>query len=68
MMGFQANFFIFFLSIYVLALASDAIAIFLGCIIEDPKVANEMLPLLFVPQMLFAGFFVVTDREFIVCF
>lgn len=28
---------------------------------EDPKLGQEMLPLLFVPQMLFAGFFVAPD-------
>jgi ABC-2 type transporter len=30
----------------------------LGCSVEDPKLAAEMLSLLFVPQILFAGFFV----------
>jgi ABC-type multidrug transport system permease subunit len=30
----------------------------LGCSVEDPKLATEMAPLLFVPQILFAGFFV----------
>ena len=28
---------------------------------EDPKLGQEMLPLLFVPQMLFAGFFVAPE-------
>ena len=35
--------------------------IFAGCSVEDPKLGQEMLPLLFVPQMLFAGFFVAPE-------
>jgi ABC-type multidrug transport system permease subunit len=58
MIGFQADFVIFYVSIYALAMASTALAVFLGCSVEDPKMAQELLPLLFVPQMLFAGFFV----------
>jgi ABC-type multidrug transport system ATPase subunit/ABC-type multidrug transport system permease subunit len=58
LIGFQANFFLLLAIMYVLAMASTALAVLLGSAIEDPKVAQEMLPLLFVPQMLFAGFFV----------
>lgn len=47
-----------FASIYALAMASTALAVLLGCAVEDPKLAQEMVPILFVPQMLFAGFFV----------
>jgi ABC-type multidrug transport system permease subunit len=42
-------------------MASTALAVLLGCSVEDPKLGQEMLPLLFVPQMLFAGFFVTPD-------
>lgn len=41
--------------------SSTAVAVLLGCAVEDPKMATELLPLLFVPQLLFAGFFVRTD-------
>lgn len=58
MIGFQANFGLFFAAIYTLAMASTALAVTLGCAVQDPKLAQEMLPILFVPQMLFAGFFV----------
>lgn len=58
MIGFQANIGIFYSTIFTLAMASTAMAVFLGCSVEDPKLATEMMPLLFVPQMLFAGFFV----------
>ncbi len=58
---FRSEFFMFYLNMYVLAMASTALAVFLGCSVEDPKLGQEMLPLLFVPQMLFSGFFVVPD-------
>ena len=53
----------FWATVYSLAMASTALAVLLGCAIEDPKLAQEMLPLLFVPQMLFAGFFVRPDSD-----
>lgn len=58
MIGFQANFFHFQAIIYSLAMASTAVAVLLGCSVSDAKMAQELLPMLFVPQMLFAGFFV----------
>ena len=61
LIGFQSNFFMLFLNVYVLAMASTALAVMLGCSIEDPKLGSEMLSLLFVPQMLFAGFFVIPE-------
>eukprot|EP00980_Cylindrotheca_fusiformis_P027773 scaffold22559_cov111-Cylindrotheca_fusiformis.AAC.12 len=57
----QANFGMFFLTVFVLAMASTAMAVMVGCAVEDPKLGHELAPLLFVPQMLFAGFFVVPD-------
>ncbi|KAL7545612.1 hypothetical protein ACHAWF_008965 [Thalassiosira exigua] len=61
MVGLQANFFYFLAIEYGLAMSSTAVAVLLGCAVEDPKMATEFLPLLFVPQLLFAGFFVRTD-------
>jgi ABC-type multidrug transport system permease subunit len=58
MIEFQAGFGITYVVIYSLAMASTALAVLLGCSVEDPKLAQELLPILFVPQMLFAGFFV----------
>lgn len=51
----------FYLNMYALAMSSTALAVFLGCSVEDPKLGQEMLPILFVPQMLFSGFFVVPE-------
>lgn len=61
MISFQAPFAIFYAVVYSLAMASTALAVLLGCAVEDPKLAQEMLPILFVPQMLFAGFFVAPE-------
>jgi hypothetical protein len=61
LISFQSGFGIFFLNVYVLAMSSTAMAVMLGCAVEDPKLGQEMLPLLFVPQMLFAGFFVAPE-------
>ena len=58
---FRSDFLMFYLNMYVLAMSSTALAVFLGCSVEDPKLGQEMLPLLFVPQMLFSGFFVVPE-------
>ena len=61
LINFQGSFLMFFATIYTLAMASTALAVTLGCSVEDPKLAQEMLPILFVPQMLFAGFFIIPD-------
>jgi ABC-type multidrug transport system permease subunit len=61
LISFKSNFGIFYLAIYALAMSSTALAVLLGCAVEDPKLGQEMLPILFVPQMLFAGFFVIPE-------
>lgn len=61
MVGFQQSFGNFYGVIYVLAMTSTAMAVALGCAVEDPKLATEALPILYVPQMLFAGFFVTPE-------
>eukprot|EP00980_Cylindrotheca_fusiformis_P027786 scaffold22559_cov111-Cylindrotheca_fusiformis.AAC.25 len=61
LISFNAGFGIFYITIYALAMASTALAVMLGCAVEDPKLGQEMFPLLFVPQLLFAGFFVVPE-------
>lgn len=57
----QMNFGYLLLIVYVLSMASTATAVLLGCSVEDPKMAMEFLPILFVPQLLFAGFFVAAS-------
>lgn len=60
-LSLDMNIVLFFAIIYVLAMAATAVAVLLGCLVTDPKMGQEFLPVLFVPQLLFAGFFVPTD-------
>lgn len=39
-------------------ISADSLGIMLGCIASDVKQVSEMAPGLFIPQVLFAGFFV----------
>ena len=55
------NIIVFFLVNYGLAMAGSAMSVLLGCMVEDVKIAQEMLPIVFSPQMLFAGFFVLPE-------
>eukprot|EP00980_Cylindrotheca_fusiformis_P027777 scaffold22559_cov111-Cylindrotheca_fusiformis.AAC.16 len=61
LISFKAGFGIFYITIYALSMASTALAVMLGCAVEDPKLGQELVPLLFVPQLLFSGFFVVPE-------
>jgi ABC-type multidrug transport system permease subunit len=61
LVGFQMSFTNLFLIMYGLAMASTALSVWLGCVVEDPKLGQEMLPVLFVPQLLFSGFFVAPE-------
>eukprot|EP00980_Cylindrotheca_fusiformis_P027772 scaffold22559_cov111-Cylindrotheca_fusiformis.AAC.11 len=57
----KANFGMLYLAVYLMSMTSCAMAVMVGCAVEDPKRAFEVIPVLFVPQLLFAGFFVVPD-------
>ena len=61
MVSFNSNFGMFYAAVYTLAMSSTAMAVMLGCAVEDPKLGQELLPILFVPQMLFSGFFVIPE-------
>ena len=61
MIGFEAPFMYLWLISYVLSLVNTAIAVAMGCAVEDTKMAQELLPVVLVPQLLFAGFFVSPD-------
>jgi len=54
----QMPFFYLYSIVTTLAMGSTALAALLGCAVEDPKMATEFLPMLFVPQLLLSGFFV----------
>eukprot|EP00549_Striatella_unipunctata_P025748 CAMPEP_0118685148 /NCGR_PEP_ID=MMETSP0800-20121206/7071_1 /TAXON_ID=210618 ORGANISM="Striatella unipunctata, Strain CCMP2910" /NCGR_SAMPLE_ID=MMETSP0800 /ASSEMBLY_ACC=CAM_ASM_000638 /LENGTH=139 /DNA_ID=CAMNT_0006581999 /DNA_START=321 /DNA_END=740 /DNA_ORIENTATION=- len=51
----------FFAIAYTLGMCSAALALLLGSSVDDPKLASEMLPVIYVPQMLLAGFFVAAE-------
>ena len=59
MVGFNMAFHSYYITMYSLAMSSTALSVALGCAIEDTTLGLELFPLLFVPQMLFSGFFVI---------
>lgn len=60
MIGFQANFFHLLAITYALSMTSSAMASFMGSCVKNIKTAQELIPIIFVPQMLFSGFFVAS--------
>jgi len=58
LLGIRTKFLHWFAIVYTLSMASTAVAVLLGCSVPTAQMAQEFLPLVFVPQMLFAGFFV----------
>jgi len=61
MANFQGNYIYLVLATFGLAMASSSVALCLGCSVNNVKDATELSPLLFVPQMLFIGFFIRTS-------
>mmetsp|Transcript_4023 Transcript_4023/g.8458 ORF Transcript_4023/g.8458 Transcript_4023/m.8458 type:complete len:489 (-) Transcript_4023:76-1542(-) len=61
LIGFKGSFILLLLSSWALGLASASVAVLMGCAVSDIKTATELMPVVFVPQMLFAGFFVSTE-------
>merc|ERR1712226_857785 len=61
LMELTMEFYVLVLILHAIAMASTAVAILMGAFVEDVAVAQELMPLLFVPQMLFAGFFIATE-------
>jgi ABC-type multidrug transport system ATPase subunit len=62
LIGFQGSFIKLVAISFILGLASSSIAIIIGSLVANVKAVTELAPLLFVPQMLFAGFFVRTGQ------
>lgn len=61
MIGFQMNFFIFFLLLYSTCMTSTAVSVLLGCICDNPQVAFALSLLVSVPQFYFSGVFIATN-------
>lgn len=62
MIGFQGNFVSLVAAAWGLGVASASCGMALGCGISEVKKVSEFSPVLFVPQLLFAGFFIATER------
>lgn len=60
MMQLQMGFMRLFIILYALAMTATAVAVLLGCSVTDPKMGQEFLPVLFMPQILFSGLFIPT--------
>ncbi len=58
----QGNFFYMVLASWGLGCASASCGMALGCLVSNVKDVTELAPLLFVPQLLFAGFFIQTSE------
>lgn len=58
LMDLQGSFIFLVLANWGLGVVSSSVAVILGCSVADVKKVTELSPLLFVPQLLFAGFFI----------
>jgi len=56
MVGFDAKYGIFWSGLYVMAMTSTALGVFVGCSVTNATTAVEFLPAIIVPQILFSGF------------
>lgn len=54
--AFEGQLYLFVLCYWVLGLVSSSAALLLGSLAQSTEVAMEITPLIFVPQLLFAGF------------
>jgi len=61
MIGLKGNFIFIVLSAWGLSMCSCSVSVMLGCTVPDVKQIMELAPLLYVPQLLFAGFFIRTS-------
>mmetsp|Transcript_22804 Transcript_22804/g.55375 ORF Transcript_22804/g.55375 Transcript_22804/m.55375 type:complete len:628 (-) Transcript_22804:343-2226(-) len=57
-MQLQGEFYALWGAVYLLALVAQSQSTLIGCVVTNVKDAMELMPLAFVPQLLFSGFFV----------
>jgi len=62
LMHLNGNFGIYIVAFSLLGAASSSVGLLIGCAVGEVKLALELVPLCFVPQMLFAGFFVKLSK------
>merc|ERR1712224_331103 len=57
-MGFSGNFFGLVVVSWALTLTASSTALFISCSVANAQTAQELAPLIFVPQILFTGIFI----------
>jgi len=57
-MDLNGDIFLMILVTWMLSVVSASVALLLGCALPDVKAAVQLSPVIFVPQLLFAGFFI----------
>uniref|UniRef100_A0A7S1UJ12 ABC-2 type transporter transmembrane domain-containing protein n=1 Tax=Phaeomonas parva TaxID=124430 RepID=A0A7S1UJ12_9STRA len=62
LIAFDGNFLYMLLASWMLSICSASVAVVLGCAVADVKTVSEFLAPIFVPQLLFAGFFIRTEQ------
>eukprot|EP00939_MAST-03C_sp_MAST-3C-sp1_P004516 g4516.t1 len=62
LMELQGSFILIVLTFWILGLSASSVAVMLGCMTSDTKKAMEGAPLVFVPQILFAGVFIQLEQ------
>lgn len=58
LLDMQGNFFFTWMAAWSLSMAASSAGLMLGCAAQDVKQATEVSLLIYVPQMLFCGFFI----------
>jgi len=62
MIGFSGRFMIDLLCIWLMGVVCASLALVLGCVAPNVETALQMVTLVFVPQIIFCGFFVGIDQ------
>lgn len=62
LMGFHGSILVYVLVFWVTGMAAASTALLVGCLASNPEVAQQAAPAIFVPQLLFAGFFIKTEQ------
>jgi ABC-type multidrug transport system permease subunit len=60
-MDLQGNFFFLVCTAWALSMTAASTALMVGCSVPNAQSAQELAPLIFVPQILFTGIFVSID-------
>ncbi|CAK9007142.1 unnamed protein product [Durusdinium trenchii] len=61
-MGLQGSFIMYVLIFWITGVAAASTALLVGCLAANPEVAQQAAPAVFVPQLLFAGFFIQSEQ------